>query len=99
MYDIIIHSDYSGEYMKNHTKETDKERLAETVDKLTEENQRCFLEVLGALTFAQSFQNQADSPLSDGDMKACFEYDGFNDETKKFYWLRRGKDEYTKKNI
>jgi hypothetical protein len=47
--------------MENHTKEVDKERLAEKVDKLTEENQRCVLGVLEALAFAQSTQKQADT--------------------------------------
>ncbi|MDR2097593.1 MAG: hypothetical protein LBP37_03655 [Spirochaetaceae bacterium] len=40
--------------MTNHTTETDKERLAEVVDKLTEENRRCFLGVLEALVFARN---------------------------------------------
>jgi hypothetical protein len=44
--------------MKNHTEEADKERLAETVDKLTEENQWCFLGVLEALVFAQTEQDK-----------------------------------------
>jgi hypothetical protein len=47
------------EYMKNHTKEAGKERQAETLDKLTEENQRYFLGILETLTFAQGIQNQA----------------------------------------
>jgi hypothetical protein len=46
--------------MKNHTKEAGKERLAETVDKLTEENQRCFLGVLEALVFAQTEQGKTE---------------------------------------
>jgi hypothetical protein len=58
MYDILIHSNYSGEYMKNHTKEADKERLVTVVDKLTEENQRYFLGVLEALVFAQTEQDK-----------------------------------------
>jgi hypothetical protein len=44
--------------MKNHTKEANKERLSEKVDKLTEENQRRFLGVLEALAFAQNTQKQ-----------------------------------------
>jgi hypothetical protein len=47
--------------MENHTKKTDKERLAEKTGKLTDENQRCFLGVLEALSFAQNIQNQAES--------------------------------------
>jgi hypothetical protein len=43
--------------MRNHTEGINKERLSERVDKLTEENQRCFLGVLEALSFAQSAQN------------------------------------------
>jgi hypothetical protein len=39
--------------MNTRTKEVDRERLSEKVDKLTEENRRCFLGVLEALTFAQ----------------------------------------------
>ena len=35
-----------------------KERLSEAVDKLTDENQRCFLGVVEALTFAQNEQNK-----------------------------------------
>jgi hypothetical protein len=38
--------------MKNHTEVKDKERLSEMADRLTEENQRYFLGVLEALTFA-----------------------------------------------
>jgi hypothetical protein len=47
--------------MKNHTKEMDRERLVETVDKLTEENQWCFLGILEALVFAQTEQDKAKS--------------------------------------
>jgi hypothetical protein len=47
--------------MQNHTKIPNKERLAETIDKLTEENQRRFLGVLEALIFAQSVQKPADT--------------------------------------
>jgi hypothetical protein len=57
MYVIIIHSKYQEESMKNHIIETDKERLRETIDTLTEENQRHVLGVLEALRFAQSEQN------------------------------------------
>jgi hypothetical protein len=51
---------YGGMY-ENHTGRAGKERLSEKVDKLTEENQRCFLGVLEALTFAQSIPKQADT--------------------------------------
>jgi hypothetical protein len=64
MYDIILHSDFLEEYMKNHITEADKERLEQAVDSLTEENQRCFLGVLEALTFAQSAQRLADTDQS-----------------------------------
>jgi hypothetical protein len=50
--------------MKNHTGVADKERLSEVADRLTEENQRCFLGVLEALSFAQSAQRQADTDQS-----------------------------------
>jgi hypothetical protein len=49
--------------MENHTDTADKQPLSETIDKLTEENQRCFLGVLEALAFAQSTQNQADTKI------------------------------------
>jgi hypothetical protein len=49
--------------MKNHTKEVDKEQLSEKVDKLTEENRRCFLGILEALSFAQSTQNQIEAEI------------------------------------
>lgn len=39
-------------------KDTDRERLSEAVDTLTEENQRCFLGVVEALAFAQTAQGQ-----------------------------------------
>jgi hypothetical protein len=58
MYDIIIHSDILEQGMESHTKESNIERLAENIDKLTEENQRCFLGVLEALVFAQAEQRQ-----------------------------------------
>lgn len=51
--------------MENHTKTADKERLAEKADKLTEENQRCFLGVLEALTFAQSTPKEADTKIKE----------------------------------
>ena len=40
------------------TEVADKERLPEAVDKLTDENQRYFLGVVEALTFAQTVQGQ-----------------------------------------
>jgi hypothetical protein len=49
--------------MKNHTKKADKKQLLEKIDKLTEENQRCFLGVLEALAFAQIVQKQADTAV------------------------------------
>jgi hypothetical protein len=54
MYVIILHSEYQENCMRKDTKEADKERLKETVDALTEENQRYFLGVLEALAFSQS---------------------------------------------
>jgi hypothetical protein len=51
------------ECMENHTEKTDKERLAEEIDKLTEENQRYFLGILEALSFAQNTQKQADTEI------------------------------------
>jgi hypothetical protein len=53
-------------YMENHAKEADKGRLAEKVDKLTEENRRHFLGVLEALGFAQNTQNLADKETIEG---------------------------------
>jgi hypothetical protein len=44
--------------MEKHTVEENKKRLAETVDKLTEENRQCFLSVLEALAFAQKEQGK-----------------------------------------
>jgi ABC-type phosphate/phosphonate transport system substrate-binding protein len=42
------------------TKGTDKERLKEAIDALTEENQRHFLGVVEALAFAQTEQSKED---------------------------------------
>ena len=39
-------------------KDTDRERLAAAVDKLTDENQRCVLGVIEALAFAQNEQDK-----------------------------------------
>jgi hypothetical protein len=49
--------------MGNHTKDVDKERLSEKIDLLTEENQRYFLGILAALTFAQGIQKRADTAV------------------------------------
>ena len=54
--------------MKNHTKEAGKKRLEEAVDTLTEENQRYFLGVLEALTFAQARQDQGEK---EGESPVC----------------------------
>ena len=45
-----------------------KERLSEAVDKLTDENQRYFLGVVEALTFAQNEQNKT---RTEKDLPAC----------------------------
>jgi hypothetical protein len=39
--------------MECFAKDSDRERLSEAIDKLTEENQRCILGVVEALAFAQ----------------------------------------------
>jgi hypothetical protein len=61
MYDIIFHSKFKEKCMKNNTKMINKERLAATIDKLTEINQQRFLGVLEALIFAQRSAKQADT--------------------------------------
>jgi hypothetical protein len=46
--------------MKKHTMMIDKKGLVELVNKLTEENQRCFLGILEALMFAQTGQGKTE---------------------------------------
>jgi hypothetical protein len=65
MYDIILHSKSGEVPMENYTK-TDKggpgeaiDALGETIDALTEENQRYLLGILEALAFAQAEQGKA----------------------------------------
>jgi hypothetical protein len=54
--------------MKKCTPPRDTERLGETIDRLTEENQRHVLGVLEALAFAQSTQKkEAHSQLGEVD--------------------------------
>lgn len=47
--------------MIKDTNETNKERLKEVVDRLTEENQRHLLGVLQALSFAQDEQGKTEA--------------------------------------
>lgn len=44
--------------MKDHTRESDKKRLRESIDALTEENRRHIPGVLEALKFAQTEQGK-----------------------------------------
>jgi hypothetical protein len=47
--------------MKKDTEDIRKERLPESVEQLTEENQRHFLGILQALAFAQHEQGKAEA--------------------------------------